>query len=487
MSDKRVLLGVLMASVLVLAGVVGWGVVGRSQAAPPGQSPDAGEMTVPYAGQLSDMHGEPVADGAYDLTFALYATQTGGQALWQETQTGVAVGGGSFRVQLGSVTAIPEEVLAGDGGWLAVAVRGLGEEDFTTLAPRQRVSAAAVASSEVNAAAGASCPHDHWGETWTGSGDRGLDVRGTSIGVFGTNTATQNFGSLGGPLSGVQGNAYCDNCDGVLGYSTRGNGVFGYSDNHGVYGKTDGDWSYRSGVYGEASKANANGVTGWNTGAGPGVYAYSKNGTALYAKSVGSRGVYAARFTSEDGDGLYAGTGAQFGYAAYFNGDVSVTGNLSKPGGGFKVDHPLDPANKYLNHSFVESPDMKNLYDGVVVLDGDGAAWVELPEWFEAVNEDFRYQLTPIGAPAPGLYIAHEIESNRFRIAGGEPGLKISWQVAGTRHDRWADAHPMQVEQAKPPEEQGTYLHPAEHGKPQTLGLDYQRNQPPRQFETGGE
>ena len=193
-------------------------------------------------------------------------------------------------------------------------------------------------------------------------------------------------------------------------------------------------------------------MTGWNTAAGPGVYGYSESG-----------------------------------YAGYFNGPVHVTGDLSKGGGGFKIDHPLDPANKYLNHSFVESPDRKNLYDGVVVLDGDGAAWVELPEWFEAVNKDFRYQLTPIGAPAPDLYIAQEIERNRFRIAGGEPGLKISWQVAGIRQDRYADAHPMQVEQEKPPEEQGTYLHPAEHGKPQTLGLDYQRNRPPEQFESGGE
>ena len=92
MSDKKVLSGVLMSSALVLAGVVGWGVVGLCQAAPPGQSPQANGITVPYEGQLSEAQGEPVADGAYDLAFALYATQTGGQALWQETQIGVAVG-----------------------------------------------------------------------------------------------------------------------------------------------------------------------------------------------------------------------------------------------------------------------------------------------------------------------------------------------------------------------------------------------------------
>jgi hypothetical protein len=75
----------------------------------------------------------------------------------------------------------------------------------------------------------------------------------------------------------------------------------------------------------------------------------------------------------------------------------------------FKIDNPLDPANKYLCHSFVESPDMKNVYDGVVVLDRKGKAEIELPDWFGALNKDFRYQLTAIGAPGPNLHIAEEI------------------------------------------------------------------------------
>jgi hypothetical protein len=178
---------------------------------------------------------------------------------------------------------------------------------------------------------------------------------------------------------------------------------------------------------------------------------------------------------------------SETGDAGYFAGPVEVTGYLYKTGGGFKIDHPLNPENQYLYHSFVESPDMKNVYDGVVTLDADGTAWVELPEWFEAVNKDFRYQLTPIGAPAPDLYIAREIEGNRFRIAGGQPGLKVSWQVTGIRHDAYAEAHPLAVEEAKPPEEQGTYLHPTEQGKPWTEGVDYQRSLPPEQAEAGGE
>jgi hypothetical protein len=160
------------------------------------------------------------------------------------------------------------------------------------------------------------------------------------------------------------------------------------------------------------------------------------------------------------------------GPAGYFNGNVTVTGTLSKGGGGFKIDHPLDPENKYLSHSFVESPDMKNVYDGVVLLDARGEAWVDLPEWFDALNRDFRYQLTCIGGFAQ-VYIAEEISNNRFKIAGGSPGMKISWQVTGIRQDAFANAHRIPVEEEKSGDERGKYLHPAEHGMPESMGVCY--------------
>jgi hypothetical protein len=141
-------------------------------------------------------------------------------------------------------------------------------------------------------------------------------------------------------------------------------------------------------------------------------------------------------------------------------GTVHVAGNLTKGGGSFQIDHPLDPANKYLSHSFVESPDMMNIYNGNAVLDSRGHAWVSLPDWFEALNMDFRYQLTPIGNPGQHiLYIAQEIAHNRFKIAGGKPGARVSWQVTGVRHDAYANAHRIQVEEDKG-DKRGTYLHP---------------------------
>jgi hypothetical protein len=125
---------------------------------------------------------------------------------------------------------------------------------------------------------------------------------------------------------------------------------------------------------------------------------------------------------------------------------------------------------------------MMNIYNGNVVLDEHGEAWVELPEWFEALNRDFRYQLTCIGDFAP-VYIAEKIQHSRFKIAGGKPGMEVSWQVTGIRHDPWAEAHRIPVEEVKPPEEQGTYLHPEVYGQPEEKSVEWKRLQGIRQHE----
>jgi hypothetical protein len=197
-----------------------------------------------------------------------------------------------------------------------------------------------------------------------------------------------------------------------------------------VYGHAEGT----VGVYGHAD--NGNGVEGSSLRA-------DINGAAVFG--ISRRPDYLANLN---------------GYAGVFIGKVYVAGGLEKAGGGFKIDHPLDPANSYLNHSFVESDTRKNVYDGTVVLDDDGAATVILPPWFERLNSDARYQLTAIGAPAPELHIAAEIADNQFRIAGGRPGQKVCWQVTGIRQDAWAQAFPLVVEEAKPAESCGAYLHP---------------------------
>ncbi len=196
----------------------------------------------------------------------------------------------------------------------------------------------------------------------------------------------------------------------------------------------------------------------------------------VWGDSGSGIGVAASSGASNTSIGLFAIAGGGAGVAGAFTGDVQVGGNLTKNAGSFKIDHPLDPASKYLSHSFVESPDMKNIYDGIAALDANGEATVELPAWFEPLNQDFRYQLTPIGAPGPSLYVAEEITQNRFKIAGGTPGAKVSWQVTGTRHDVYADAHRIQVEEDKPEAERGYYLHPELYNQPPEKSIDWARH-----------
>ena len=165
---------------------------------------------------------------------------------------------------------------------------------------------------------------------------------------------------------------------------------------------------------------------------------------------------------STTGDALFT-YNQSGGYAAFFEGNVDVDGNLSKAGGSFKIDHPLDPANKYLYHSFVESPDMKNIYDGVATLNAIGEATIEMPDWFGVLNRDFRYQLTCIGGFAP-VYIAEELANNQFKIGGGRAGMRVSWQITGIRQDAWANAHRIPVEEEKEAKLKGFYLHPELYG-----------------------
>lgn len=209
---------------------------------------------------------------------------------------------------------------------------------------------------------------------------------------------------------------------------------------------------------------NGTGITGigvWGSQAGSGWGVYGNAGS-------GGRGVYGVA-SGTNGAGVY-GQGGGGALAGQFAGNVSVTGSISKGSGTFKIDHPLDPANAYLSHGFVESPDMKNIYDGVVTLDEQGRAEVPLPDYFEALNTDFRYQLTCIGGYAP-VYIDREVSAGSFVIAGGRPGLKVSWQVTGIRQDAFARANPVKVEEPKPAHERGRYLHPEAHNQPAELGI----------------
>ncbi len=212
---------------------------------------------------------------------------------------------------------------------------------------------------------------------------------------------------------------------------------------YGVYADVDNDLASANHLYGGSFTAGHSTKTAGTTF---GIYASGLGG----AGSV-SYGIFAAAF----------GLGAN--YAGYFAGNVHVTGTLSKSSGSFRIDHPLDPANKYLYHSFVESPDMMNIYNGNVVTDGNGDAIIVMPDYFDALNKDFRYQLTVIGVFAQAI-ISEELSGTQFAIRTDKPNVKVSWMVTGIRNDKYAAANRIQVEVDKDSREKGLYQHPEVYG-----------------------
>ncbi|MBZ0097977.1 MAG: hypothetical protein K8F30_02780, partial [Taibaiella sp.] len=209
-------------------------------------------------------------------------------------------------------------------------------------------------------------------------------------------------------------------------------------------------------------------ANGGSTGGNVGVFGL---GYPTTTSSGNSFGVYGNALGGANNLGIY-GTNSGTGYAGYFSGNAAVTGSLSKGGGTFKIDHPLDPENKYLYHSFVESPDMMNIYNGNITTDGNGVAEVTLPAYFEALNKDFRYQLTVVGTFAQAI-VAEKVQGNRFVIKTDKPNVEVSWQVTGVRKDKFADAHRVVPEVEKEEQYKGRYLHAKEYGKPVESSIDY--------------
>jgi hypothetical protein len=275
-----------------------------------------------------------------------------------------------------------------------------------------------------------------------GGGVEGYGGGSTGLGVAGIGAGASTVIPSGGPI-GVFGRAVAG-ADGVRGNSDTGNGVMGETTS----------------IY-QAGAASTAGVSGNNLGSGPGVKGTSTSGDAVIG--VTTSNVHAGVSAVNDSGGF--GMWARGTPAGHFEGNVEITGFLSKAGGGFKIDHPEDPANRYLNHSFVESAEMKNVYDGTVTVDAQGKATVTMPSWFEALNRSFCYQLTPIGMPSPELHVASELHKGKFQIAGGKAGSKVSWQVTGVRNDAWAKANEIPVEEEKNHRERGHYLHPSLFGQ----------------------
>ncbi len=276
-----------------------------------------------------------------------------------------------------------------------------------------------------------------------------VDVNGNGYGVWARSGGQVLHGETTGNADAVVGRNATAGRSGVYGLNTgNGYGVSGRSTGGvGVLGDSAGD----NGVQGVSGSGGDSGVYGLNTGGGFGVA----------GRTNANSGIFSAVF----------GENTAGGYAGYFAGATNTRGTNSASLGTYTIDHPQDPANKYLNLAAVAGPEAMNVYNGNVTTDAKGEAVVTLPAYVEALNKDFRYQLTVIGTFAQAI-VSTEIQKNSFTIKTDTPNVKVSWQVTGVRKDPYAEQNAVEVEQVKPDVERGYYRHPEVYGQPDSKSVE---------------
>ncbi len=253
-----------------------------------------------------------------------------------------------------------------------------------------------------------------WGVEGQGfNGVVGQSNYGTGFGVYGSNSnaigANNGVGTLGDGFYGVWG-------------QTGGSVTNGTAGVFGMNARIDGGW----GVEGQGF----NGVVGMTVeGQGYGVYGENSSTGTTY-NNIGTAGLGWVGVFGETND-------FSTGFGVYANGDLGSSGTKA-----FIIDHPLDPENNFLRHTCIESPEVLNMYRGTVQLNSKGKATVHLPDYFETININYSYHLTPIGSAAPNLYIEREIENNSFTMAGGVANMKVSWTVYSERNDPYMKKYP---------------------------------------------
>ena len=424
--------------------------------------------TISYQGVLTDNSGNPKPDGDYKITFSFYETESGGDPIWTETKN-LQITKGLFSTLLGDQSPFGLNVKFDKPYFLGIKVGNEAE-----LSPRITLTSTGYSFSSIISDTSKNIIDGKVVKSLNGLRD---DVTlegsgGTTINKSGNKiTISSSTGSSGiQEINNTDSTINITNPNGstttlnlkvplllksstasvvVSGNNTgSGTGIAGHGYAYGVYGDNTTNTFYqtsqKAGVYGTSSS-------------GAGVFGVSQK-YGLLGKAYGPSGI-----------GVYASGN---NWAGIFEGDVNITGTLYKSAGSFRIDHPLDPANKYLSHSFVESPDMMNIYNGNVITDASGNAVINLPDWFEALNKDFRYQLTVIGEFSQAI-IESKIQNNQFRIKTDKPNVEVSWMVTGIRKDAYAEQHRIKVEELKPERERGKYLHPELFGQPKEMGIYY--------------
>ncbi len=427
---------------------------------------------ISYQGRLTDPGGNPL-DGVYSMTFRLYTDSLAGSLIFTEVLT-VPVNSGLFSVELGNTATIPYSLpYTATFANIYLSIQ-IGVEPEMT--PRRRLVSApfALAVNSLYGAAGGRIGTSIWVYP-TNPYDYAITAHGDERGgYFNASTTGTDSRGLFASYSGGTADAAA-----IEGFSKPADGWgIGAIFEGGFYGMMGqvvspvGSDVTHYGVYGTVPGNASPGA--WNFGvfgdAGGGIANFGVRGHAYHSGVAGASafGVYGSA-TFYDGYGAWAG---YFDGWTTCKGTLEVQGTLTKSAGSFRIDHPLDPENKFLQHSFVESPDMKNIYDGVVTTDVNGDATVTMPEWFTALNRDFRYQLTVIGQFAQAI-VSEKLDGNRFSIKTDKPKVEVSWQVTGIRQDAYANAHRIAVEVDKDPKQVGLYIDPAAFGQAPDRQLHY--------------
>ena len=316
---------------------------------------------------------------------------------------------------------------------------------------------------------------------------------GVSASAYGSNNSTTTYGvsaiasnnsnTTANKTIAVRGETFSGNSTTSIPYNVANpGGYFASDDGQGVYATTTGGYTLNG--FGDVSQAvvgvsslsniysNA-GVVGYGNGTGnfkAGVMGYI-NGTAATSVSyaiygqdnINGQSTYAGYFIGRVfmNSSLYVGGTAQVAGTLFASGGLQTTGTKN-----FMIDHPLDPENKILRHAAIESNEVLNQYSGNITTDALGLATITLPNYFETLNKDFRYQLTAIGSFSQ-VIIKKKVSNNQFIIQSKQPKVEVSWQITGVRNDRNMQFNPFVAESEKEGNEKGKYLSPEAYGKAQ--------------------
>ncbi|MBL4585577.1 MAG: hypothetical protein JKX84_00760, partial [Flavobacteriales bacterium] len=234
-----------------------------------------------------------------------------------------------------------------------------------------------------------------------------------------------------------------------------------------VTGQAEATSTAQAAVYGSNLRTNGghgvrgvgfNGVVGETAqSSGNAVYGENFDNVAPLGNGIGVAG---SGFWGVIGQDRYLG--AQAGaYGVLANGELGATGVKS-----FIIDHPTDPENKFLKHFSSESNEVLNIYRGNVTFNANGEAVVSMPDYYDLINRNPSYQLTPIGGFAQ-LYIKSEMGNGQFVIAGGTEGMKASWTVYSERNDPYLQQYPEKrnVVVEKREGQKGKYFMPQLYGQ----------------------